>query len=804
MKSHTRVVVIGGGVVGCSVLYHLTKLGWKDVVLVERSELTAGSTWHAAGGMHTLNGDSNVAALQDYTIKLYREIERESGVSCGIHQTGCLYLAVSDKEVEFFQAERTKARYLDLALDFIDLAEVRRLNPLIETSDYRAAMFDPHDGHVDPSGVTHAYAQAARNGGAEIYKHTLVTELQRLPGGEWEVHTPKGIIRAEYVVNAAGLWAREVGRLMGVDLPIVPMEHQYILTNDIPELVALDREIPAAVDFDSAAYMRQERDGLILGTYERDCRHWAVNGTPHDFGVELLPSDLERIADPLGVVMERMPALGRAGIKRTVNGGMVFTPDGNPIIGPLSSQPTAFVAAGVMAGFSQGGGVGLAVARWIVDGEPGMDIFAMDVARFGEFANQAYVLERSRENYQRRFILPCPNEELPAARPLRTTPVYDRLAANAAVFGAAAAWEVPLWFAKDRADALEAPTFRRSNAFGPVGEECRAVREAVGLWETSCYCKIDVCGPDAADWLDRIVANRVPEVGRVALSPMLTARGRLLGDVTLARLGADRFLMMGSPSAEPLYLRWLTSHVGSDRVHISSRSNALCGFSLTGPLAREVLGRVCVSDVSNAGFPFLSLRELTVGLAPVLAIRVSFTGELGYELYMSPEYQRHVHDALIRAGGTLGMRNFGLRALTSLRIEKGYGGWGREYTQDYTPVEAGLRHLVRTDKPTFVGREAALAQLAAGPSRNLRILAIESTGADPIGGEPIIQAGRPIARLTSAAFGHSVGYSVGLAYLPVEVDAQAEGLEVEFLGSRWSARVLPAPPYDPAGNRLRG
>jgi dimethylglycine dehydrogenase len=804
MKSQTRVVVIGGGVVGCSVLYHLARLGMNDAVLLERAELTACSTWHAAGGMHTLNGDPNVAALQNYTIKLYREIERESGVSCGIHQTGCLYLAVSDREVEFFQAERAKARHLGLALDFIDLAEAKRLNPLIETSDYRAAMFDPHDGHVDPSGVTHAYARAARNAGAEIYRHSPVIGLKMLPGGEWLVETSKGDIRAEYVVNAAGLWAREIGRLIGRELPVVPMEHQYIVTNDIPELSDLEREIPAAVDFDGAAYLRQERQGLVLGTYEQDCRHWAVRGTPLDFGVELLPPDLDRIAEPLRVVMERMPALGRAGIKRIINGGMVFAPDGNPIIGPLPGLPTVFVAAGVMAGFSQGGGVGLAVARWIVDGEPGMDVFAMDVARFGDFASRPYVLEKTRENYQRRFVLPCPNEELTAARPLRTTPVYDRLAALGAVFGTAGSWEVPLWFAGAPAKAHDPPSFRRSNAFDPIGEECRAVRETVGLWETSSYCKIDIHGPRSVEWLDGIVANRIPEsIGRVALCPMLTPHGRILGDVTIARLAADHCLMIGSPAAEPMYLRWLSRHTGSDKLHVSSRTSALCGFSLTGPLAREVLGRVCAEDVSAAEFPFLHARELTIGLAPVLAIRVSFTGELGYELYMGPEFQRHVYDAVLRIGRPLGMRHFGARALNSLRIEKGYGGWGREYTQDYTPIEAGLQALIRTDKSQFIGRDAVLVQLSTAPGRSLRMLAIQSDDPDPTGGELVLQAGRPVARLTSAAFGYTVGHSLGLAYLPADIDTGAGDLQVQLLESYAGAHVLEAPPYDPEGKRLR-
>lgn len=801
MKSHTRVVVIGGGVIGCSVLYHLTKLGWSDVVLLERSELTSGSTWHAAGGMHTLNGDPNVAALQDYTIKIYQEIEQASGVSCGIHRTGCLYLAVSEHEAEFFRSERAKARHLGLALDFVEVSEARRLNPLIETGDYRAAMFDPNDGHIDPSGVTHAYAQAARNAGAEIHRHTPVTAVHHLSTGEWEIDTPQGIIRAEYIVNAAGLWAREVGRMFGHELPIVPMEHQYIVTEDIAELAELDREIPAAVDFDGAAYLRQERHGLVLGTYEQDCRHWAVEGTPADFGVELLPPDLDRIAQPLEKVMSRMPAIARAGIKRIVNGGMVFAPDGNPIIGPLPSMPTAFVAAGVMAGFSQGGGVGLAVARWIAEGEPGMDVFAMDVARFGEFANAAYVREKTRENYRRRFVLPCPNEDLPAARPLRTTSLYDHFLAGGAAFGAAAGWEVPLWFA-GAARPEEAPSFRRTPAFGPIGEECRAVRERAGLWETSSYCKIAIEGSDAAQWLDRLVANHIPGIGRIALCPMLTPRGRLLGDVTVARIASDRLLIFGSPAAEIAYLRWLTQQVGEAPVRVFSKTGALAGLSLTGPLAREVLARASTDPVSGEAFPFLCARSLTVGLAPVLALRISFTGELGYELYMEPGYQRHVHNALMSAGRPLGLRSFGARALNSLRLEKAYGGWGREYTQDYTPGEAGLDRFVRGEKPTFIGREAALEARAGLPARRLRLLAIDSKDPDPVGGEPVLSSGEAIGRLTSAAFGYTVGHALGFAYLPSSLRG-TDDLEIEILGSRVRARVLEEAPYDAAGARLR-
>ncbi len=806
MKTHAQVAVIGGGVVGASVLYHLTKFGWRDVVLLERTELTAGSTWHAAGGVHTLNGDANVASLQAYTIDLYKEIERISGVSCGIHQTGCIYLAVTDKECEFFESEYAKAQHLNVGLHFIDFSEVRERNPLIETSHYRAAMFDPNDGNVDPSGVTHAYAKAARDAGAEIYRQTPVTAIRKLSGGEWELSTPKGTIRAQYIVNAAGLWAREVGRLMQVELPIVPMEHQYLITNEIPELAEFGREIPYTVDFDGAVYLRQERNGLLVGTYEQDCRHWALDGTPLDFGGELLAPDTDRILAPLGKMLERMPVMLRAGVKRVVNGGMVFSPDGNPIIGPLPGEETAFVAAGCMMGLSQSGGIGLAVARWIIEGEPGMDVFAMDVSRYGDFANSAYVRAKTRENYQRRFILPCWNEELPAARGLRTSPIYDRLAATGAVFSVGAAFEVPLWFAPTAGQAQEAPSFYRSAAFEPVAEECRAVRESVGLWETSAYCKIEVAGRGAALWLDGIIANRLPaEIGRITLCPILTPRGRILGDVTIVRLDVERFLMFGSPSAETYYLRWFAQRLPADtQITVRSRTRELCGISITGPRARELLAAVTRTDVSAAALPFLRSRSLDVGLANALVLRLSFTGELGYELYMPADEERHVHETLLQAGAPLGLRHFGLRALNSLRLEKGYGVWGREYSSDSTPDEAGLSRFISVDKGPFVGRDAVLHARKLPLDRRLTLLAIESCNPDPVGGEPVYIDEKPVARLTSAAFGNTVGHALGFAYLPPDLDARSTSdVHVRVLSQRLPARILREPPYDPQGLKLR-
>ena len=802
MKSHSRVVVIGGGVVGCSVLYHLTKRGWTDVALIERSNLTAGSTWHAAGGMHTLNGDASVAALQAYTIGIYDEIERESGVSCGVHKTGCLYLATSAKEEEFFLAERSKARHLGIALDFISLSAARRLNPLIDTDDYRAAMFDPNDGHVDPSGVTHAYAQAARNRGAEIYRHTLVTDVRRAAGGEWDVVTESGVVRAEYVVNAAGLWAREVGHMFGVRLPIVPMEHQYIVTNDIPELASLEREIPAAVDFDGAAYLRQERHGLVLGTYEQNCRHWAVQGTPADFGIELLPSDLERIAEPLGLVMERLPAIGRAGVKRIVNGGMVFAPDGNPVIGPLPGQPTAFVAAGVMAGFSQGGGVGLAVANWIVEGEPGMDVFAMDVARFGDFATGEYVLARTRENYRRRFILPCPNEDLLAARPCKTSPIYDRLLHRGASFGVAAGWEVPMWFASSPDAASEPPSRRRTCAHAAIEAECAAAREAVALWEISSYCKVRIEGKDSRQWLARVLTNEAPEPGRLAVSLMLTPQGRILGDVIVAALDGDRFMLTGSPAAETLYIRWLRSQPGGENVSISSQTSLLMGLSISGPRSRELLAAVTSADVSNDALGLHCMAELEIGTSPVTVLRTSFTGELGYELYMPPDAQRTVYDRLIENGRGLGLRHMGARALNVLRLEKGYPGWGRELTQDHFPSEAGLARFVEQRKKNYIGQAPLFARRDQSQCVKLRLLRVDSRDPDPSGGEVVLHNQQPVGQLTSAAFSHRFGYTLALAYLPHHINDET-ALAVEILGDELPARVLVEPPYDPEGVRLR-
>ncbi len=803
MKTHAQVAVIGGGVVGASVLYHLTEAGWTDVVLLERSELTSGSTWHAAGGMHTLNSDPNVAKLQRYTIGLYRKLEEISGHSCGIHLTGGVMLADTAERLDWLKTLRAKGRYLDMELEFVDLAEANERMPLFDPRHFVGALYDANEGHVDPAGVTHAYAKAARVGGAKIYRHTRVTALTRRADG-WQVDTEKGSLLAEHVVNAGGLWAREVGRMVGIELPLLAMEHQYLVTDDVPEVAAREREIAHAIDFAGEIYMRQEGKGVVLGTYERDGVPWSERETPWDFGHELLPSDLDRIAGSLEVAFEHFPALAEVGIKKVINGPFTFAPDGNPLVGPVANLPNFWVACGVMAGFSQGGGVGLALARWMVDGDPGLDVWAMDVARFGDFATPSYTKAKVRENYSRRFRISFPNEELSAARPLRTTPIYSSLKQANAVFGAAFGLEHALWFAPPGAEPHERPSFRRSNAHAPVAEECRAVRSAVGLVETSNFAKYEVSGPGAERWLERLLANRLPAAGRIALAPMLNARGRIIGDFTVARMAGERFLLFGSGIAESYHMRWFAAQLPARGVALSSRRRDMVGLSIAGPRARALLERVAAADVSAQAFRFLDIRAMSLGPVPALVGRISFTGDLGYEIWVSPDYQLALFERLRREGEDLGLRLFGARALNSLRLEKCFGTFTREYTPDFSPLEAGLERFVKLDKGEFTGRDALLRDRDEGPTRRLVGLVVDDAGVDAFADEPVLDGEGVCGSVTSGGYAHWSGCSMALGYVPLALAQDGAQLVIEILGERRPATVRCRPVFDPEGARMRG
>ncbi len=805
MKSHARVVVVGGGVVGCSVLYHLAKMGWTDVVLLERSELTSGSSWHAAGVIHTINSDPNIARLQDYTIRLYDEIEELSGQSVGTHRPGGIYLASTPERLDYLKQERAKARYLGLDTEFISLKEATELNPLIDPSKYLGALFEPVDGHIDPSGVTHAYAKSARHYGAEVHRNTAVIETNPRPDGGWEVVTPNGTIQAEHLVNAGGLWAREVGRLAGIELPLQPMEHHYLITETIPEVAAHGKEIAVTVDYEGNAYTRQEHQGVLLGTYEPACKPWAVEGTPPDFGYELLPPDIDRFADRLEIAFERMPALARAGIKDIINGPFTFGPDGNPLIGPVPGLKNYWAAVGVMAGFCQGGGVGLCLAEWMIEGEPSIDVWAMDVARFGEFATPDYGTIKAAENYSRRFILTYPNEELPAARRQKTTALYDRLVAKGAVMGAAFGLEHALWFADSPETAKETPTFRRSNAFPYVAEECRAVREGVGAIEIANFAKHEISGPGAEAFLDRLAANRLPKQDRLALTPLLTPKGRLYGDLTVARLGDESFAVFGSGAAQEMHRRWFERHLPESGVTYRNRSDELHGISIAGPHSRDLLARMTRDDVSAEAFRFRDIRRTAVAGVPCLLARVSFTGELGYEIYCAPQYQLALCEAVEREGADLGLKWFGARALMSMRLEKNWGVWTLDFRPDFTAAESGLDAFIRFDKNTpFIGRDAALAERERGPEKRLVTLLVEADEVDVNRDEPLFHNGECVGYVTSGGYAHYTGHSVALGYVPSELVADGAAFEVEILGERRLAKIQPRPLYDPAGKRMRG
>jgi dimethylglycine dehydrogenase len=808
MKSHAKVVVIGGGVVGASVLFHLAKFGWKDVVLLERDELTSGSTWHAAGGMHTINGDPNVAKLQKYTIELYKEIEELSGQATGVHITGGVLLAATEARMDWLRGVVAKGRYLGLDLEEISAEEAHHLMPLLDPSQFVGAVRNSEDGHLDPSGVTHAYAKAARKLGAEVERFNKVEDIVRRPDGMWRVITNKGEMVAEHVVNCGGLWAREVGRMVGLELPILAMEHMYLITEDMPEVAEVNRttgkEVIHAVDFDGELYLRQERGGMLMGTYEKANKPWSEFSTPWNFGHQLLEPDIDRIAPSLEVGFRHFPAFQKTGIKQIINGPFTFAPDGNPLVGPVRGLPGFWVACGVMAGFSQGGGVGLSLANWMINGDPGADIWAMDVARYGDWASMAYTNAKVRENYSRRFSIRFPNEELPAGRGLRTTPIHDLLAAKGAQFGASFGLEQPLWYAPE--GVKDEFSWRRSTDFATVAKEAKTVRDGVGLSEISVFAKYKVTGTGAEAWLDRMLACKLPKEGRMTLAPMLKGDGKLIGDFTLANLGGGEWFIAGSGVAEEFHMRWFEKHLPIDgSVRIEPYGLKLNGLSIAGPKAREVLAKVTRADVSNQAFPFMAISRMDIGMAPCLVGRVSYTGDLGYEIWVAPEYQRHVFQTLMDAGAEFDIGLFGSRALNALRLEKGYGSWAREYRPIYGPVEAGLDRFVAYNKPAdFVGKAGAAAEKAGGGKYRLRAFVMEATDADVIGDEAIWHGGKVVGWVTSGGYAHASANSVALGYVPKEVADAASGFEIELLGKRHKATPQPAPLFDAEQKRMRG
>ncbi len=805
MKDHVQVCVIGGGVVGCSVLYHLTKYGWSDIMLVERSELTSGSTWHAAGGFHTINGDTNMAALQGYTIRLYRELEELTGMSCGLHHVGGLTLAETPERLDMFKAERAKHRFMGLETFLVTPSEIAKIAPLTNLEGVIGGLFDQLDGHLDPSGTTYAYAKAATLAGAEIITHNPVLETNQLNDGSWSVVTRNGTIHAEHVVNAAGLWAREVGRMAGIYLPLHPMEHQYIVTEKLAEFADAESEYPHVVDPAGENYLRQEGKGLCIGFYEQNCKPWAVGETPSDFGHELLADDLDRISKSIDHAYFRYPVLERAGVKRIINGPFTFASDGNPLVGPVPGLRNYWAACGVMAGFSQGGGVGLTLAQWMVEGEPERDTFALDVARFGPWINPSYTLPKVVEFYRRRFSVVYPNEELPAARPYRVSPMYDVWKSKRAVFGVQFGTEVVNYFADAGEPLYEIPSFRRSNSWDATRREVHAVRNAVGINEIQNFGKYRVSGSGSRDWLNKIFAGRIPSPGRVSLTPMLSPKGRIFGDFTVTCLSNNEFRLTASYASQAFHMRWFLDHLPSQGVYIENISDRVCGFQIAGPRALELLERATGAESSAKSLKFMDAREMEVGVGSALVQRLSFTGGLGYEIYADAASVRAIFDTLDEAGKDFGLTPFGMRAMMSLRLDKFFGSWLREYSPDYTPAETGIDRFISWKKnEDFIGRAAAESERSSGPGRKICAFEVDANDADVFGYEPLWINGKVEGFCTSGGYSHTVDKSIALAFVPVDFIDTEFNAEIEILGEMRAAKLLETPLYDPDGAIMRG
>ncbi len=800
LPTHTKVAIIGGGVVGCSILYHLTKFGWKDTILLERDELTSGSSWHAAGQIHTISSDPNISRLQSYTINLYKKIEELSGQSIGLNLTGGFYLASNKTWYDYLKRERSKARYMGLEQEWISPKEVAERHPLIDPKHYIAALWDDQDGDLDPSGTTYAFAKAAKHYGGQYFTHTPVTATTQRADGTWDVVTDKGTINAEHVVNCGGLWAREVGQMAGLHLPVQPMEHHYLLTETIAEIKNADKRLPCGIDYNANIYFRQERDGLLLGTYEPVGVPWRVDGTPWDFGHELLNPNLEHIADRLELAFSRIPALGDAGIRQTINGPFTFGPDGNPMIGPVPGMHNYWCAVGVMAGFCQGGGVGLTMAEWMIDGEPSIDVWAMDVARFGNWASPDWGTVKSTENYERRFVMTFPNETLPKGRKQQTTALYDRLVAKGARMGQSFGLEHALWFADNPTDAHEDPTFERNRSHDYVAREVKAVREGVAGIEIANFAKHLIKGPGARAWLDITMAGHIPKPGRIALTPMLTDKGRLYGDLTVACYGDDHFMLFGSGAMQDAHSRWFARTLPADVVH-ENQTGEWHGVAISGPSSRELLSRISRDDVSAEGLRFRDTKQTYMGGVPVLLHRISFSGELGFEIYCRPQYLIRLAEAIEEAGSELDYRWYGNRALMSLRLEKAWGAWSLEFRPDFNAIESGMEGFINWNKD-FIGKEATEKFKNDGVKRKLVTLSID-TPIDVTLDEAILKDGHAIGYVSSGGYAHHVGKSMAMGYIDIQHATPGTTVEIEIIGEFYPAVVEGQPAYDPDGTRMR-
>ena len=803
-----RVVIIGGGAVGCSSLYHLAKQGWSDCLLLESNELTSGSSWHAAGNCPNFSGSWSIMKMQAYSTALYERLGEEADYPMNYHVTGSIRLAHSRARMEEFHHVRAMARYQGIDFEMLGTNEIKARYPFIELHDIEGGLWDEGDGDIDPAQLTQAFAKAARALGAKIVRFCPVTGLHRLPGGEWEVETPKGKVRCEAVVNAAGYRAAEIGAMVGRQVPTVAMSHQYLVTEPVEELTARDDKLPLLRDPDSSYYLRQEGDGLLLGPYEwQATAHWTRRDDPmpKDFSFQLYPDDLERLEWYIEDACARVPILGRVGVQRVINGPIPYTPDGNPLIGPAPGLENFYEACVFSFGIVQAGGAGKVLAEWITEGETEWDMWSVDPRRFTDYATPEYVRAKAVEFYQNEYAIGFPHEERPAGRPAKTSPVYERLRAKGAVFGARGGWERAVWFPRPGKDQAEnVLSYHHGNWFEAVAEECRAVQNAVGILDLPGFARFEVTGEGAGDWLESLIAGALPKPGRISLAYFCTPRGRTLTEMTVACFGPDHYWLITAAAAEWHDRDWLLKHLPDDgSIRIDNVTGRWGTLVLAGPKAREVLAQVTDCDLSNEAFPWLSHRPITIAMARGTAIRVNYVGELGWELHLPVESLLATYDLLWQAGEARGIRDFGMYAMDSLRLEKCYRAWKMDLSTDYTPLTGALDRFLRLNKPDFIGREALIREREAGSPERCVPLLVEAGSADAPYLSTVWQGDEKVGLVTSGGYGHRIGRSIALAHIRSDLAEEGKQVEVEILGERYKAVVAREPLYDPSNERLR-
>ncbi len=804
MKTHAKVVVIGGGAIGVSIAFHLAKYGWKDVVLLEKHELTSGSTWMAAGNCSFFHGNYYATQVNMKSIEIYQNLEKETGQSVGWHTTGSIRTADNPGRMQELGYVYTMNRCLGLDVDWVTPEQMAKLHPLMNVEGFLGGLYWPDDGDVDPNGITQAMAIGAKKHGAELNTHTLVTAIDRTSGGEWLVHTDKGDVTCEWVVNAAGLWGPEVAAMVGLEIPSIPGEHTHILFEAIDAVEKSPTMLPLIRDPDRSIYIRQEMDSLILGLYESKVKQWYPKGVPWDYAQTELQPDIDHIADFIENGIYRFPIMGETGFKHVTAGPITYTPNGDPLVGPAYPLKNFFHACGYSFGITQAGGIGHYIAGWIMEGEPEIDLWPMDSRRYGSYANWAYNHEKIEDTYPRLYAIIYPNEWRSAARPNRTSPIYAYQKEAGAAFGDYFGWECPNYFADTAEERCETPSWKRNNAFDHVAAECRHAAEHVGLIDLTRFAKTKISGPGAEAWLNHMTCQKVPvKVGRIALSPMLNTKGTFKSDMTVTRIGEGEYFCVTASVGKRHDQHWMIENLPEDgSVTMEDLTYTMGCFVVVGPKSRDLLQKAAYADVSNEAFPFGTSREIFVGRVKCRVNRMNYVGELGYEIFHPIEEQISLYKTLVDAGKDYNLKMIGMYAMDSMRLEKGYMAWKSEMNLHHSPLETNIDWTVKWDKD-FIGKDALRKVKENGPALKLVCMSIDAEDADPWGYNGIYTDGRRIGMTSSGGYGHRVGKSIGLGYVPPEFASPGTRLDVEILGKMRAAEVVAMPLYDPENKKMK-